>query len=119
MKLFHLAACPAFMFLLVVVMPAATTPPDTRSAYEKAVADYIVAAGNEVQALRAQADEAVKGAPDATKQAYRGVYSLLEKCDAALVRLKAAKPEKFDAAKMDYEQVRTETVKELRRGRNP
>lgn len=83
------------------------------SDYEKAVQAYVDAAGNEVKALKAQADSSFKNATEARKAASQEFYAAYEKYAAAYERLKKASPKDFDPAKSNYEKHRQLAVDAL------
>jgi hypothetical protein len=97
--------------IAMVSARAADAPADPASAYEEAVKAYVMAASNEVQTMRVQADAAIKNATPDVKQRYADFYVQLELCEKLLAELKTAAPGDFDRIKAKYEQQRAVLVK--------
>jgi hypothetical protein len=87
--------------------------------YATAVTSYITAAGQQLGAIRAELEAETKGATDAVKQKYAGVYAGLERTEKELEQLRAAKPADFDRRKAEFESTRDKMLRMIEVARYP
>lgn len=110
-----LPACLGLAVLAPSAAVRADEPPPAdaaQSARDRAVADYLLAAGQELGAFHEQL-EARKA--DWDPQRYGSVKAKLDECDRLLARLKAAPAAEFDRLKARYEDSRKVLVEGLNR----
>lgn len=87
--------------------------------YTAAVTSYISAAGQQLGAIRAELEAETKGATDAVKQKYAGVFAGLDRTEKELDKLRAAKPEDFDRRKAEFESTRDKMLRMIEAVRRP
>jgi hypothetical protein len=103
MKLIRrLSLCLLIPFCLATASRAETAISD----YDKAVKAYVTAAGQEVQALKLQAEQSFKAVTESKKDAYQEFQAAFGKYQAAYEKLKQAAPKDFDPLKAQYEKQR-------------
>ncbi|HTL66803.1 MAG TPA: hypothetical protein VL200_04005 [Lacunisphaera sp.] len=93
---------------------AIETPDD---AYHKAVAAYVEAAANQVNAIRAQVDAESRNGSEATRKRYADVYDRLTQCDKLIAQLRSADTSDFDPRKKDFETTLHEAIAALEAAR--
>jgi hypothetical protein len=86
--------------------------------YRQAVQAYVVAAGQQLSAIRGEIDAATKDGTDAVKQKYAAVYTELDRTDKSLEILKTADAKDFDRLKADFESTRDAMIKLLEKVRS-
>ncbi|HWA10389.1 MAG TPA: hypothetical protein VG838_13125 [Opitutaceae bacterium] len=113
----------SFLLLSALLFPAAISvmaavAPSVPSAYDQAVKSYVDSAGDQLRAIRTQADAEVgPTSDDAVKRRYAKAYAQLDECDRILVELKTAGPADFDKVKARFEAKRAEMLKALETAR--
>ena len=106
------------MLSMLLGLPAAYAVDDTTpNPYAQAVANYVTAAGRELDAIRGEIDVGAKQGDESRKQKYAAVYAELNRSAKSLEALKAAEPKDFDRLKADYERTRGEMVVKLDQAR--